>query len=259
MLGKLIRIASLFKRYHAHAISLIVNPLLGKDIWILLHGRKVWLNFDPATYYHLNHSIDKLEKLVENIPSGLTGIVIDGGANHGIFSLLTSQKFPNSKVYAFEPYDKVLPVLKKNTIGTNIIIVEKALSNTDGEIAFFTADASDQVGSVIRDNVEELTPQGSPILEAKVQAISLKSFVNSEKINRIAVLKLDVQGAEYAILENADDVLAITDCLVLEVVLIEPSTLQLLEKARKFFPYHKVLNPLPYGADIIFTKQPLDK
>ena len=256
MFGKISRLASLFKIYKAHAISLIINPLLGRDIWIPLNGRRVWLNFDPATYYHLIHSIDKVKKLVDAIPPGLSGAVVDGGANHGIFSLLASQKLPDSAVFALEPYHKVLPILKKNVVDSNVTVIEKALAGEDGELFFYTDPVSDQIGSIVRDNVEEFTSRDAAIVESRVSVISLKTLVNTQRITRIAVLKLDVQGAEFSILENADDVLAITDCLLLEVVLVEQSALDLLEKARKFFPYHKVLNPLPYGADIIFAKKP---
>jgi FkbM family methyltransferase len=257
MLSKIARLASLFKKYKLHAFHLIINPLLGKEIWVKLAGKRVWLNFDSATYYHLIHSMDKVQVLVDAIPSGLQGAVVDGGANHGIFSLLASQRFPDSPIFALEPYHKVLPVLKKNIAGTKVQVVEKALAAEDGEVVFYTAPSSDQVGSTIRDNVVEFTDKGAAIVESRVPAISLKSFVKTQGISRIAVLKLDVQGLEFAILQHADEVLDITDCLLLEVVLVEQTALDLLEKARKFFPYHRILNQLPYGADIIFAKQPI--
>lgn len=257
MFGKFSRFVSLFKIYGLHAFHLILNPVLGRPIWIPFGDRRVWQNFDSATYYHLIHSIDKVKILVDAIPEGLQGAILDGGANHGIFSLLAAQRFPTAKIYALEPYHKVLPVLRKNVEGTQVEIIEKAMAATDGEVVFYTAPSSDQVGSVIKDNVEEFTSKGAAIVESRVPAVSLKTFVKEKGINRIAVLKLDVQGLEFAILEHADEVLAITDCLLLEVVLIEKTALQLLEKARQFFPYHRILNPLPYGADIIFSKNPV--
>ncbi|MCF8247468.1 MAG: FkbM family methyltransferase [Saprospiraceae bacterium] len=257
MFGKISRLASLFKIYGFHAFHLLFNPVLGRPIWVPLNGRRVWLNFDSATYYHLIHSTDKVKALVDAIPSNLQGVILDGGANHGLFSMLAAQKFPNVKIFALEPYHKVLPILKKNVAGTQVEIVEKAIAAKDGEVVFYTAPSSDQVGSVIKDNVAEFTAKGAAIVESRVPAISLKSFVKEQGIERIAVLKLDVQGLEFAILEHADQVLDITDCLLLEVVLIEKTSLELLEKARQFFPYHKILNPLPYGADIIFSKNKL--
>lgn len=257
MLSKISRLFSLFNIYGFHAFHLVINPMLGREIWIKLHDKKVWLNFDPATYYHLIHSIDKIEKLVDAIPTGLDGVIIDGGANHGIFSVLSAQKMPNAKVLALEPYHKILPILRKNTKGSNVSILEKALSDQDGEVVFYTAPSSDQVGSIYRDIVEEFTHKGAAIHETRVPAISLESLVKIEGINHIAVLKLDVQGVEFSILQHADTVLAMTDCLLLEVVLVEQTAIDLLIKVKQFFPYHKVLNQLPYGADIIFSKKPL--
>ncbi len=257
MFGKIARLASLFKIYGFHAFHLIVNPMLGRPIWVPLNGRKVWLNFDSATYYHLIHSTEKVKALVDAVPPNLKGTIIDGGANHGIFSLLASQKFPQAKVFALEPYHKVLPVLKKNVAGTSVQVIEKALAAEDGEVVFYTDPSSDQVGSVLLENVESFVSKNSTIIERRVFAVTLNTLVKTERISSIAVLKLDVQGAEYCILENADDVLAITECLILEVILIEPTSLALLEKANRLFPYYKALNPIAYGADIIFSKSPL--
>lgn len=257
MFSKISRLYSLFKLYGFHAFLLVINPILGREIWIKLHGRKVWLNFDNATYYHLIHSVGKVEKLVGAIPKKLSGAIIDGGANHGLFSIMVAQKMPDARVLALEPYQKILPILRKNTAGTNVTIIEKALSPNDGEVVFYAAPSSDQVGSVIRDNVEEFIHDGAAIQETKVPATTLASLVQREGITKIAVMKLDIQGAEFSILEAADSVLAITDCLLLEVMLIEQTAIDLLIKVKKFFPYHKVLNQLPYGADIIFSKKPL--
>ena len=81
MVGKIQRLISLFKIYKFHAFHLLINPLLGREIWIMLDGHKVWLNYDSATYYHLIHSVKKVKKLVDAIPHGLSGAILDGGAN----------------------------------------------------------------------------------------------------------------------------------------------------------------------------------
>jgi hypothetical protein len=52
-------------------------------------------------------------------------------------------------------------------------------------------------------------------------------------------------------------VFEITDFLLLEVTLMEKTTLDLLEKVKKFYPYFETINPIKYGADIIFSKKPI--
>jgi FkbM family methyltransferase len=258
MLGKISRFTNLFKIYKAHAFHLLVNPVLGKPIWIPMNGRKFYLNFDKATYYHLIHSIDKVKKLVDSIPVQADGIIIDGGANHGLFSLLAHQRFPDKKIFALEPYPKILPLLRKNLEGTGVTIVEKALAGKNGTVSFFTSESSDQMGSTIRENVQEFISKKETVKETTVPAVSLATLVADEKIEKIAVLKLDVQGGEFSIIEHADEVLAITDFLILEITLLEKTALDLIEKARKFFPYHQAINPVAFGADMLFSKQPAD-
>jgi FkbM family methyltransferase len=257
ILAKIARIKKLFDIYGSRTWGLLAAPVLGREIWIPINGKKAYLNYDGSTFYHLEHSIEKVKKLVEAIPPDLEGDIIDGGANHGLFSVLAAQKFPQKRIAAVEPYDKILPFLKRNVAGKNVTIVEKALSDKDGEIVFYTAPSSDQVGSIIEENVKEFIAKNANIQETRLQAISLKTLVKQEKIEKIAVIKLDIQGAEYSIIKDADEILAMTDCLILEVILIEKTALELLEKARKFFPYHKIINQVPYGADIIFSKKPL--
>ncbi len=258
LLIKIARIKKLFNIYGNRTWGLLAAPILGKEIWIPINGTKAYLNYDGSTFYHLEHSIDKVKKLVEAIPPDLTGAIIDGGANHGLFSLLAAQKFPHERIVAVEPYDKILPFLKRNVAGKNVKIVEKALSDKDGEIVFYTVPSSDQVGSTIEENVKEFIAKNASIHETRLKAISLKTLVKQEKIEKIAVIKLDIQGAEYSIIKDADEILAMTDCLILEVILIEKTALELLEKAHKLFPYHKIINQVPYGADIIFSKKPIE-
>ena len=258
MFGKISKVASLFKIYKTHTFHLLLNPVLGKPIWIPLNGRKFYLNFDKATYYHLIHSVDKVKKLVDAIPAQAEGVIIDGGANHGLFSLMAHQRFPGKIIYAVEPYPKILPLLHKNLEGTGVKIVEKALAAENGNVKFFTSDLSDQMGSMIRENVQEFIRKNEVVAETTVPAVSLATLVRAEGIKKIAALKLDIQGGEFNLIEHAGEVLAITDYLILEVTLLEKSTLDLVEKAKAFFPFHQVINPVIYGADMLFSKKPLN-
>jgi FkbM family methyltransferase len=257
MFGKLSRLIQLFDQYGFGALRLIFYPLIGKDVWVKYEDEIIWFNYDKSTYYHLLHSMGKLKRLVESIPDDIEGVIIDGGANHGIFSVLAAKRFPEKDIYAIEPYRKVLPFLEKNAKGKNIQIIKKALAEKDGEVAFFTSDVSDQMGSVIKENVSEFIGQDDLIREEKLPAISLDTLIKQEGISKIGVLKLDVQGSEFRILKNGDEVLAITDNLLLEVTFIEKSTLELLEKVKNIYPYYAAINSIIYGADIIFSKKPV--
>lgn len=258
MLGKIQRFTSLFKTYKGHSFQLILNPILGKEIWIEINGRKIWINYDKATYYHLINSVEKVHNIVKAIPADTTGAIIDGGANHGLFSVFAAKEFPDNQIIAVEPYPGVLPFLRKNIKGLNVELEEKALAGSDGEISFFSSPSSDQLGSTHEDNVQSFLKKGDIIKSETVEATSLKSLIKKHKISNVGVLKLDVQGAEYDIIKEADDVLSITDFLIIEVMLIEDTAMDVLEKAKSHFPYHKIINQVSYGADIIFSKKTLD-
>jgi FkbM family methyltransferase len=195
--------------------------------------------------------------MVKTIPIDAEGVIIDGGANNGLFSFLMARRFPKARIIACEPSGKLIPILRRNFDQLNVDLVEKALSDTTGKLVLYTAGNSDQVGSIFKENVEVFSK--IEINSVEVDAISLVELLKEKNILRISVLKLDVQGAEYAILKNAEDVLDITDYLLLELMFIEPTVFDLIKVVREKFPFYTVTNKVSYGADILFSKKELSK
>lgn len=74
---------------------------------------------------------------------------------------------------------------------------------------------------------------------------------------RISVIKLDLQGGEFAALQGATETLKKTDYLIMEVYTKAPGALEAAALALQTFPYWKAINSVPYGADILFSKTPL--
>ena len=68
---------------------------------------------------------------IELIKDG--SIVIDAGANMGVFSVLVASKYPNAIIYAFEPTPETFSILKKNAEQyPNIKVFNSALGDTEG-------------------------------------------------------------------------------------------------------------------------------
>ena len=71
-------------------------------------------------------------------------IILDVGALYGIFSLSTISKFPQAKIYAFEPLKLSYEQLKENLKSyTKIIPVNKALSDQTGKQKIYKTKAPD--------------------------------------------------------------------------------------------------------------------
>jgi len=129
-------------------------------------------------------------------------VVLDIGANNGLFSLLMLQN-GCKKVYAFEPNKESLINLNHLFRNTDAVqTVEKAVYTEDKDLEFFIDPNNTTIGSI---SEEHLTKEGVNAQKITVPAISLKTFIQEYNLDRISLVKMDIEGAEYDIIEHLDD------------------------------------------------------
>ena len=252
----LLLLAKLLRHQPENFFWFIIQYPFNKRFKIKVNHQEFYQNSDKSVLYHIIHSYSKIEKMVKMIPADAEGTIIDGGANNGLFSFLASFKF-QGKIFAFEPSDVLIPVLKKNFSNKNIELITKALSDKTGFVTFYISSQSDQASSLIKRNVLYFEKKPNRFKEITVEAITLDEFVKQEGIKRISILKLDLQGSEYSVLKNSISVLEKTDYLLIEVTFLESGIFDMIELIRKYFQYHIVINPVFLGADILFSKKEL--
>lgn len=135
----------------------------------------------------------------ENLKLG--DIFFDVGANAGIFTVIAAKKIgPNGHVYAFEPGESELKLLKHNIAAnnlTNVTVVESAVSNKSGTAQF----------AVCYDGaMNSLAKTDHPGQKIKawqtIETISLDEFVEKMNINKVNLIKIDVEGAEQLVIEG---------------------------------------------------------
>lgn len=132
-------------------------------------------------------------------------IFFDLGAHYGWFSLLISNLLPNSKVYAFEPDPNVLEILQKNK-RTNIEIINKAVSDKEGRLKFYSRTLLSSGVSTLNIESENLVFKNIPYQEVEVESITLDNFCFKNNIFP-DFIKIDVEGAEEMVLRGAQEIL----------------------------------------------------
>jgi FkbM family methyltransferase len=132
-------------------------------------------------------------------------IAIDCGANVGLFTL--EMAATGATVHAFEPNAHAFAELQKRSAAfPNVVCHRKAVSDRPGSLKLFLHENAD------RDPVKWST--GSSTLPFKgnvskenfetVEAVDLVAFIE-ELGGRVALLKIDVEGAEIGILNRLID------------------------------------------------------
>lgn len=136
-------------------------------------------------------------------------VVIDAGANIGLFSAVAAAKGCN--VYSFEP---IKPVIDKylsytaqwnNSIpgGGTIRVINKALSNVTGTAEFLYDET--MVGSSAMKGIRKQTDMGCQSIIA--ESITLDDFVRQQKLKKVDFIKADIEGAERNLLWGATEVM----------------------------------------------------
>lgn len=130
-------------------------------------------------------------------------VVLDVGANAGIYSLAALAVQPDVVVHAFEPTPEIAARLrataKLNGL-KNLYVHEVAVLRDDGQATLkrFRGELGNNEGMnfVVRDI-------GNSDAE-RVKTVSLDQFCQDHSIDQVDLLKLDVQGQEYSALKGAE-------------------------------------------------------
>jgi len=134
-----------------------------------------------------------------------TPLIIDCGSNIGLSLLFFSKQYPKAKIIAFEPDNSVLPFLKKNIEEsrlTQVELYEKAVWDAVTELKFYTDNGMGGRVETAYKNQEAVT----------IKTVRLRDFLQEP----IAMLKMDIEGAEYSVLKDCTNVLHNVSCLFVE-------------------------------------------
>lgn len=122
-------------------------------------------------------------------------VVLDCGANIGAFSLHCAAYLPELQVVAVEPFPSTFKRLEE-TIRTN---------QFEGRIKAINAAVVGQSGPVYMDDAEEIASHSRKVggdRGIEVEGLSLRDILEAQGIDEADLLKVDIEGAEYALIEQ---------------------------------------------------------
>lgn len=135
-----------------------------------------------------------------NLPIEKDDVVVDIGANIGVFSIYAACKTRNA-VYAYEPFPENYEALEQNLRVNGLSNVKPhrlAVSDTSGIELFFNSGTSQQ------HHLKKVT-SGATNNYMEVPSITLKDIMDDNHIAQIDFLKMDCEGSEGIILRSTPE------------------------------------------------------
>ena len=191
---RIVNISPFKKIYYKH-----LNP--GKVRHHKLLGNTISF-YNPAELLHGLKEIFVDEIYKQNLPS--RPYIVDCGANIGLSVIYIKNLYPSATVLAFEPDERNFDLLKKNIENFRLeqVDIRREAVWIENTILQFASEGS--MSSRIDQNIT-----GNTI---PVKAVRLKDYINKP----VDFLKIDIEGAEYRVMNDISGQLHFVNHLFLE-------------------------------------------
>lgn len=190
-----------YSRFHK-CLTLVSGPEIVK--W---HNVKIEANPGYEQEYYLYFFGSYGEPEIDNLINTCTDsdVFFDVGANCGLISLAIAQACPHLTIYAFEPDSTAIRRFKANLrrnphLSARIHLIEKAVSDTDGEAVFLTSSGTQNP------EAGRLAQPAEHISGVEIPTLRLDTFCKGISVLP-QTMKIDVEGAEIEVLRGCESLL----------------------------------------------------
>ena len=153
--------------------------------------------------------------------SRISSIILDIGANNGIYAIASAAINNNSKVYAFEPIDLFVSELNKN------IMINKFHSRVFPH-KFAVGD---------KDGICTIDDYSNDNKKIDVPCITIDNFVKKQKINKVDLVKMDVENYEpYVFIGMKETIKNFRPTIIVEILTDECAAM--IENVIKDYGYN---------------------
>lgn len=176
-------------------IKLGINIIRGGDAII---KRDVVLDLCNVGNYEMDSAFICLDKLMKKKEI----IIVSAGIGDQInFELDIMERLKDKRVIllAIDPTPKSLKFLSDSVLPDDFVVVPYALCGKNEELSFALPAAEGWTSG----STEELLEDGRQLkTEIKVQGKTLKTILEEHGIEKIDLLKMDIEGSEFDVLDN---------------------------------------------------------
>lgn len=136
--------------------------------------------------------------------------VVDAGAHHGQTAIEYLEHFPRSRVIALEPEPENFAIARQALapFGDRVELLPCALAESDGSVSLRRTSHSGAHSLLEVGDMRYYDAPVETLPPIEVQAVSLDALCASHGLDRLDILKMDIQGAELLALRGAAGLLA---------------------------------------------------
>ena len=151
-------------------------------------------------------------------------VIIDGGAHRGGSVAAFSNYAPQAKFHCFEPDPSLAQELTRLFLhNPNVWVVTAALGDAKGQ-ATFNINVSRPTNSLLSPG-DALQPDLQSLVElveqVEVDIVTIDAYCEAKALDRVDIIKLDLQGYDYKALLGAKATLRCARVVLIEVLFVE--------------------------------------
>jgi FkbM family methyltransferase len=177
---------------------------------ISIDGIEICVRTNTSDIYVAISSL--FEKEYDYIRADNPKFIIDAGANIGTSSIFFAEKYPNARIIAVEPEESNFDQLLQNTKNYKNITPIKVGVWGASEKRTMKNQFSGHWGYTISDTQKRSEPTGQ-----EINCITIGNIMEKYGIEKIDILKMDIEGSEKNVLENSSDWIDSVEILTVEL------------------------------------------
>lgn len=116
--------------------------------------------------------------------------VVDAGANIGLFTVKLSRVYPNANFYCIEPENSNYRIMRHNVSNLNAKTYKCGVWKNRNNLRVTTTELSSGTVGYVVGETEDNT---------EVTGISIGNIIEDNHIEEIDILKMDIEGSEFAL------------------------------------------------------------
>lgn len=141
--------------------------------------------------------------------------IVDAGANIGLATIYFANRYPEAKIIAIEPEKSNFELLKKNVEPySNVYPVNAALWNKNEEINVVDHGRGKWAFMTEGKNSSESLPGD---IRHTIRAITIDRIIDDFELDKIDILKIDIEGAEKEVFDDTSSWIGKVDALIVEL------------------------------------------